>query len=375
MVEIHPQLIVLQPTTYCNINCSYCYLARRDLKKTMALEVIEAVKAKVIDPIADLEKTVLVWHGGEPTAAGLPWFIKAYETLSGARSRGLRFAIQTNGIAINPEWLALFKETETALGFSIDGPCEFHDANRRTRAGGRTWHLALRGLKLAQSHGFHPNVISVITAAATAHAGAFYDFYRSNGITTVSLSMDELEGANTASSHSGQSSRTRMANFISELLELAWRDSFPLRIKEVERIASLLGGNAECFNEQVSPWAMLTVTVEGNVSTFSPELMEQAAPQFGNFCFGNVLTGGVAQWQANPYFQMFRDDVTIGLQRCREQCSYFPVCGGGSPVNKVAECGTAQAAETDYCRITTQAAADGLAQFVLSKRALNTRSD
>jgi sulfatase maturation enzyme AslB (radical SAM superfamily) len=41
-----------------------------------------------------------------------------------------------------------------------------------------------------------------------------------------------------------------------------------------------------------------------------------------------------------------------------EQCEYFSVCGGGEPVNKLAENGTFVSTETTYCRLTKKRATD-----------------
>jgi len=35
--------IVLQPTTLCNLNCSYCYLADRKLNHSMPVEIAQAI--------------------------------------------------------------------------------------------------------------------------------------------------------------------------------------------------------------------------------------------------------------------------------------------------------------------------------------------
>jgi uncharacterized protein len=43
---------------------------------------------------------------------------------------------------------------------------------------------------------------------------------------------------------------------------------------------------------------------------------------------------------------------------CRESCEYFSVCGGGEPVNKLAENGTFISTETTYCRLTKMRATD-----------------
>jgi len=43
---------------------------------------------------------------------------------------------------------------------------------------------------------------------------------------------------------------------------------------------------------------------------------------------------------------------------CRESCEYFSVCGGGEPVNKLAENGSFATSETTYCRMTKMRATD-----------------
>jgi uncharacterized protein len=43
---------------------------------------------------------------------------------------------------------------------------------------------------------------------------------------------------------------------------------------------------------------------------------------------------------------------------CREHCEYFSVCGGGEPVNKLAENGSFASSETTYCRLTKMRATD-----------------
>ena len=47
-----------------------------------------------------------------------------------------------------------------------------------------------------------------------------------------------------------------------------------------------------------------------------------------------------------------------GVAMCREGCEYFSVCGGGEPVNKLAENGTFVSTETTYCRMTKMRATD-----------------
>src|SRR5260370_12379493 len=96
-----PRLIVLQPTPYCNIRCTYCYLGNRDDRRLMSNAVIEANPQKIFTNLdADASPTV-VWHAGEPTTPPISWEDPAYEPLRGVTPAATRFSMQTNGLAID----------------------------------------------------------------------------------------------------------------------------------------------------------------------------------------------------------------------------------------------------------------------------------
>jgi uncharacterized protein len=57
-------------------------------------------------------------------------------------------------------------------------------------------------------------------------------------------------------------------------------------------------------------------------------------------------------------FLKMLNDIETGIAMCRASCEYFSVCGGGEPVNKLAENGTFASTETTYCRVTKMRATD-----------------
>jgi uncharacterized protein len=148
------------------------------------------------------------------------------------------------------------------------------------------------------------------------------------------------------------------------MLQQAYRDDFPLHIREVERIAQKLAGVELSENEQVEPWAALVIAADGAISTFSPEFMEVSAPSYDHFVFGNILQGSLEDIAQAPAFLRASREIAQGVAACRESCRYFAVCGGGSPVNKLAEKGDMTVTETDFCRLTTQTSADALFNFL-----------
>jgi uncharacterized protein len=364
-----PRLIILQPTAYCNINCSYCYLGHRDDKRLMSRDVVEALREKLFRRLPAESAPIVVWHAGEPTAAPVAWYEHAYSRLLDVAPARTGFAMQSNGIAIDDRWIDLLRRTNTNVSLSIDGPQGFHDARRRTRNDKPTWKLATSALKRLQAAGFDPSVITVLHPDGLERLDDYYAFYRDYGITQVSFSVDELEGANKVSSFGGADFKAAITAFLVGMLERAYRDNFPLHIREIERIAQRLAGVELSDNEQVEPWAAIVVAADGKVSTFSPEFMEVSAPEYNDFVFGNILDGDFAEFTANEVFERCSRDVASGIAACRSTCRYFSVCGGGSPVNKFSENGDLRTTETEFCRLTTQTCADALLTFIDARRA------
>src|SRR6201991_1869796 len=64
-----PTYVVMQPTTLCNLDCSYCYLPFRKTDHRMPVGVARAV-AEAVRPWSRDGRFSIVWHGGEPLAAG-----------------------------------------------------------------------------------------------------------------------------------------------------------------------------------------------------------------------------------------------------------------------------------------------------------------
>src|ERR1700675_2930903 len=60
------QLLVVQPTPFCNLDCSYCYLPDRDNKKVMASLTLETLARKVFAADLPAPQLSVVWHAGEP---------------------------------------------------------------------------------------------------------------------------------------------------------------------------------------------------------------------------------------------------------------------------------------------------------------------
>src|SRR4051794_3124771 len=99
MAEQTPlRLVIVQPTAFCNIDCSYCYLPDRSKKKIMARETIAAIK-RFVDPLPKHDRRLTIaWHAGEPLAAGLGFYKEAFAILD---KSVFKHNFQTNGTLVD----------------------------------------------------------------------------------------------------------------------------------------------------------------------------------------------------------------------------------------------------------------------------------
>lgn len=361
------RLLVLQPTPFCNIDCAYCYLPHRDDRSRMSLDTARlAARRLVQDGLLDAELTV-VWHAGEPLVLPPDWYEAAFAAIAAELPPGVRLthAIQTNATLIDDAWCDFFLRHRVQLGVSVDGPADMHDARRRTRAGRGTHAQVLRAIERLQRHGVPFHAIAVVGAATLARADDFYDWFEQHGIVELGCNFDEAEGAHARSSLQGEEPAHRA--FVQRLLEraaggrvlirefaAAWRAlREPLPVWHWH-------GHAWPQNTQVMPLALVTVAHDGRFGTFSPELLGQPWPAWGDFVLGDVRRGGYVAALSTPAFARLWRDIARGIAACEAGCAHFAYCGGGAPANKLYETGSAAAAETLHCRSMVKRPFDAL---------------
>jgi uncharacterized protein len=152
---------VLKLHSRCDLACDYCYVyamadARwRSRPRAMSRETVDRVATRVAEHAAahDLPAVDIVLHGGEPLLAGrelLEYVVRRVRTALGSATRA-HFAIQTNGLGLDHEFLRLFDELDIEVGVSLDGDREAHDRNRRGHDGRGTHAQVVRSLRLLSS--------------------------------------------------------------------------------------------------------------------------------------------------------------------------------------------------------------------------------
>jgi uncharacterized protein len=347
-------LLVIQPTPFCNIDCSYCYLPHRTNKKRMALELAEQVFERLFKFPTIRDGVGIVWHAGEPMVLPVDYYEDMFaliQRLAGSRLEILH-SFQTNGTLITDAWCDFIGKWKVNLGLSIDGPAEFHDLNRKYRNGSGSFAAAQRGLQLVQKRGIPFYVISVLTVSSLQHPDKMFEFYDQAGIENVCFNIEEKEGINANSDLVDSPQFVELYRaFLRRFFDLAVQRRKKMVVREFESCLRAIQGYGKGFgNQQADPFNIVSVDCEGNLSTFSPELLGMEHPVYGSFGFGNVVTDDYETLAKRVEESKLYADIRAGVQRCKEDCEYFKVCGGGAPANKIYENNSADSTETVYCR-------------------------
>lgn len=359
------ELLVLQPTPFCNLDCSYCYLPGRDHRGRMTLETVRKAAQFVKSLGAADEHFRVLWHMGEPLTVPPSWYREAHHVVSEVLGpRKVEFHFQTNAVLLSPAWMELLREdARIQIGISLDGPSELHDARRRTRNGGPTHAAVMEAVSLLRTSGVPFNVIAVITDLTLDRADDFYDFFLAIAPKLLALNPEEVDGIRTVSSLGAAHSERRYRSFLRRLAERVLRDRSPLVIRELVQVEQFIRTNRrsesiECAGNRVnSSGQIVSVDWRGNLHTFSPELLGMAIPGVGQW-LGNVHTDSPITIESSLPHATLRGTIDRGIARCRAQCQYFQFCGGGSPSNKWFENGSFDSDETRYCRLAIQAPID-----------------
>jgi uncharacterized protein len=356
-------LLVLQPTPFCNIDCTYCYLPDRASTKSMSPEVLEHVFARVFESGLATRPFTVVWHAGEPLVLPPAYYERAFALLDRANAPGLPVwhSLQTNATLIDDAWCDFIRARGVRVGVSVDGPAFLHDRCRRTRQGRGTHERVVRGMRRLRAAGIPFHVITVLTRPSLDYPDELYEFYTAEGVDQVGFNVEEIEGPHAHSSLEAGDTRAALARFLGRFYDLAAATDPQMHVREFDGAVAALAagaGGPPPRTHETTPLAIISVDCDGNFGTFSPELLGLPSAHYGGFALGRVQTDSFQGALDSPKLRAMAADVGAGVERCRRECAYFPFCGGGAPANKYFENGSFDSTETLFCRLTKQAVLD-----------------
>ncbi|MDJ0580628.1 cyclophane-forming radical SAM/SPASM peptide maturase GrrM/OscB [Crocosphaera sp.] len=371
-------LVVIQPTPFCNLDCDYCYLPNRDLKERLSLDLIEPIFQEILTSPFVGEFLDICWHAGEPLAVPISYYQEVFKRIEIANEKynskqvPIYHSIQTNGILINQAWCDFFKESNMCVGVSIDGPDFLHDVHRKTPTGLGTHESVMRGIRYLQKNDIYFNIIGVITQESLNYPDEIFNFFWENGINDVAFNMEETEGINETSSLDKVGTEEKYYQFMKRFWELTSQTNDQFKVREFEAVCGLICDNQRLAKTDMNhPFSILNIDYLGNFSTFDPELLSVDIKPYGKFILGNVLRDSLESVCYSEKFKQIYQDMIQGVNACRQSCDYFGVCGGGAGSNKYWENGSFNSTETQACRYRTKIVTDVVLEALESSFGIN----
>ncbi|MFF5955326.1 radical SAM protein [Streptomyces luteogriseus] len=351
---LRPSVLVMQPTTLCNLNCRYCYLPDRGKRLVMSAAVNRAAAEAVARWRDSGHQVEVLWHAGEPLTVG----VRKFEDLLADWPAGTLHHIQTNATLIDEAWCDLFQRHHVRVSVSIDGP-EHMNTGRVTRSGDPAWLRITAGITMLRRQGIPFHVLSVVEDPAPEVAQSVYAHACDIGAEVLGILPQETKG--THGEYSATSKR-QWVGFFAELFTL-WRAHPVVRLRDLESVANCYDAVRsgitvdDLLDIPVEP--IPTVSYDGEVTVMSPDLAGFTHPRHGAFTVGHVLRHPLEDLLSRAGSVPWVREALAGVDACRRNCRYAVGCGGSWPANKYFELGRLDGTETDFCRKLHQAKFEG----------------
>jgi uncharacterized protein len=317
--------LILEPVKSCNLRCLYCFsdCTGTGVMPRLTLKTALEKTARYAEEHA-FREIHLLWHGGEPLLAGLGFFRAAGEILDGLPSN-LRFRhyLQTNGLLLDDDFCAFFRDHDFQIGISLDGPQFLHDAMRLDANGEGSHAAVLEKVRLLEEQGVPAGFNAVVTRRSLGQEEAIYRYFQDLGYGFRLNPM--IPGRNPDASAPYLLKPGEYGAFLCRVFDI-WTGTAHRRVMvsplDLYLEATLRGRPYECQQQRTCAGSHLGVRPSGEVVLCS---------RFETHPLGNIHDREIQELFALP----FGDDIrrrAEALSDC-QTCQHWSICYGGCPLN------------------------------------------
>lgn len=178
----HLTLLIKPAAGLCNMSCGYCFYRaasegrdNRVMTQDTADELIRKIGAFRPSALS------VVFQGGEPTLAGLDFFRTFVKKVKETVVCPVGFSLQTNGLLIDDNWAAFFRENGFLIGVSLDGDRRTNDRYRLDKNGEGVLPKVLSAVAVLEKHGVAFNILSVVDDKNANDVETTWRYFRKHG--------------------------------------------------------------------------------------------------------------------------------------------------------------------------------------------------
>lgn len=351
----HPLYIMTKAAgSSCNLACKYCYyLEKNNLYKDIQADnrfvLTDELLEKFIRMYIESQTTPQIqfcWHGGESLMRPISFYRKVVELQKKySQGRIIDNALQTNGTLLNDEWCRFFKDNNWLVGVSIDGPQEFHDEYRKTKAGAPSFRKVMHGIELLRKHGVEWNALAVVNDFNGDYPLEFYHFFKEMECRYIQFTpiveriIPRKDGRYLASPMDGRD--VPLADF--SVSPEQWGDFLCAIFDEWVRndvgryfIQIFDATLANWIGEQPGVCSMAKTCGHAGVMEYNGDVYSCDHFVFPEYKLGNIRTNTLIEMMYGDRQQKFGNDKFEKLPTQCRMCKYLFACNGECPKNRFA---------------------------------------
>lgn len=333
--------VLLKVASRCNLNCRYCYIYHspdsgwRQQPGRMSIPTIDAVVSRLSKFRKQAEcDFAIVLHGGEPLLLGKAKLDRLLSNLRSGLGKTTTIAMQTNGVLLDDDHLAILAQTHTLTAVSIDGPSVVNDKYRldlHNRSSFARTIAAIERLKRhPQSRDFFRGVLAVVDPRSDPVE--VYSFFKQLDVPSVDFlfrdgNHDRLpEGKQSFYS-------TEYGHWMSRIWELYVSDPNPTPIECLDNLVrQLLGKNSKKEGAGETDFGILVVETDGTIAKNDTlKNSYDGADQFHEQW--SVHTHSILDIAKSEEYRRYRSNQRTQHKACLE-CPLLRVCGGGMQLHR-----------------------------------------
>lgn len=176
--------LTIKPTMGCNMKCKHCFngdaFTPSDmLDVNLALEFVEKA-------CKEYKNIKIVFHGGEPSLAGIDFYRKFFLVIPQFREKhGTEFNIlfTTNGLLLNDDFIDLLNENNVLINISFDGP--YNNLLRQ-----QTPKVQENVFKIRDKGGRY-RCFCTLSKESVPHLREIYDWFKNNNLNFKTLPIEK----------------------------------------------------------------------------------------------------------------------------------------------------------------------------------------
>ena len=322
--------VMIKPVgSLCNLNCSYCYYH----DKNQLLHIQEHILSDTL-----LEKFIrdyfaahsgkvvtFVWHGGEPSLAGIPFYEKVIRLQKRYCPQNVEVwnNLQTNGTLLDDRWCEFLAENHFDVGLSIDGTEEIHNRFR----GENTYQKVRETCFRLQRAGIQPDLLCTVTAETAKDPLLVYNqlkSFQTGWIQFIPIVIFDKDGNLTEDSVTAEAYGRFLCAIFDEWFEKdrdrLWVQIFAETFMKLRNQAPSLCTLAETCGQAV------VLEHDGNVYACDHFV-------FPEHCLGNIRDQSLLQIVSSEKLMEFAQAKRDLSEKCLH-CSWLKYCRGGCQKNR-----------------------------------------